>query len=402
MELDIKKYYKTIGEINNVVNNSSTIEEAYNKLLKLIINNLNVKYATIWFKDDKNVLHPYFSILPCDISSMKFASGESVVGKVFEEGKNVSIIDFSSNPNTDIQNVYKNIDIKSYICTPIENNNGRVGAIEVISDSKSFNDEEENIIEMIATLATIRIEDNDKYQQSWDEKELLIQVRNVTKSFKNGNTITKVLKGVNLDVYKGEFVVLLGESGCGKSTLLNIVGGMDFLDEGTITFQGKDMSHASEKDLTAFRRFNLGYIFQQYNLMPNLTVKENLDLIAELVDDPMDTLKALDLVGLKEKKNNYPSELSGGQQQRVSIARALVKKPLLILADEPTAALDYETSIEVLSVLEDVYKQGATLFMVTHNEEIAKMANRVIKIRNGQVYKISVNRYPAKATDLVW
>lgn len=402
MESSLKKYFKVIGEVNSIVNSSNTVEEVLSKVLKILNESLNVKYATIWFKDESNILHPYYSVCPIDISSKKLQSGEGIVGKVFESGTNFSIIDFEKNPNEEIKSLYSGLNIKSYICSPVENRNGIVGAIEVINDTELFNEEEENILEMITTIASMRIEDIDKYQQRWSDKEVLIKVRGITKSFKNGDNVTKVLKGVNLDVYKGEFVVLLGESGCGKSTLLNIVGGMDTLDEGTIEFDGKDMSHATEQQLTDFRRYNLGYIFQSYNLMPNLTVIENLDLIAELVKEPFDTLKALELVGLKDKKDNYPSELSGGQQQRVSIARALVKKPALILADEPTAALDYETSIEVLSVLEDVYKKGSTLFMVTHNEEIAKMANRVVKIRNGQVYEITVNRFPAKPTDLVW
>ncbi|MCQ2771155.1 MAG: ABC transporter ATP-binding protein [Clostridia bacterium] len=248
----------------------------------------------------------------------------------------------------------------------------------------------------------MKIDDNELYQQSWDDKEKLISIKGVTKSFKNGEFTTQVLKGINLDIYKGEFVVLLGESGCGKSTLLNIIGGMDNLDDGTVLFDGQELSKATDNQLTEYRRDYIGFIFQSYNLMPNLNVKENLDLISELVKNPLDSLEALDLVGLKEKASNYPWQLSGGQQQRVSIARALVKNPTLILADEPTAALDYETSIEVLSVLEQVYKKGSTLIMVTHNEEISKMANRVIKIRGGKVHEIKINRYPAKATDLVW
>lgn len=402
MEKDYIKYFKIIGQINDIVNMSKSIEEVLSNVLKIISETLNVKYATFWFKDDNNSLHPYYSLCPNDLSELVFNSGEGVVGKVFETGKSISIIDFENNKEESVLNTYNGLNIKSYICTPIENRSGIIGAFEVINEENIFNEEEQNILEMLTTIATIKIEDSDKYQQVWEEKEKLISIKDVTKSFKNGETVTKVLKGINLDVYKGEFVVLLGESGCGKSTLLNIVGGMDNADSGTIMFSGKDMSHPTEKELTNFRRHNLGFIFQSYNLMPNLNVKENLDLIADLVKEPMDTMEALELVGLKEKANNYPSQLSGGQQQRVSIARALVKKPILILADEPTAALDYETSIEVLSVLEEVYKQGSTLLMVTHNEEIAKMANRVVKFRNGKVHEIKINRYPAKAQDLVW
>ncbi len=402
MNKDYITYYKVIGEINDIVIKSKNIEEVLSSALKVLIDSLNVKYATIWFKDENNDLHPYYSICPNDISNKIYKENEGVVGKVFKNNQATSIIDFKSNKDDEIASLYKNIDIKSYICCPVENSTGVIGAIEVINDNNLFNEDEASIIEMVTTIAILKIEDNEMYQQTWENKEKLITIKDVCKSYKNGDTVTQVLKGINLDVYKGELVVLLGESGCGKSTLLNIIGGMDNLDSGSIIFNGKDMSKPSENEATDFRRYNLGFIFQSYNLMPNLNIKENLDLIAELVKDPLDSLKALELVGLKEKAKSYPHMLSGGQQQRVSIARALVKKPILILADEPTAALDYETSIEVLTVLEDVYKNGSTLLMVTHNEEIAKMANRVVKFRNGKVYEITINRKPLKAKDLVW
>ena len=231
---------------------------------------------------------------------------------------------------------------------------------------------------------------------------MVISLKDICREFKNGDVITKVLKGVNLDIYKGEFLTLLGESGCGKSTLLNIIGGMDQATTGSFTYMGEDFSHATQEQLTDYRRNNVGFIFQGYNLMPNLNAIQNLNLIGELVEDPMDSSEALELVGLSERKNNYPSQLSGGQQQRVSIARALVKKPKLILADEPTAALDYATSIEVLSVMERIVESGATLVMVTHNEEISRMADRVVHMRDGRMYEVTVNRHRAHATDLVW
>ncbi|MCR4804044.1 MAG: ABC transporter ATP-binding protein [Clostridia bacterium] len=175
----------------------------------------------------------------------------------------------------------------------------------------------------------------------------------------------------------------------GKSIMMNIVGGMDFLTDGQLLIEGKDFSHPSEAELTKFRREYVGFIFQAYNLMPNLTALENVEFIAELVDDPMSSEEAIAKVKLSERANNYPGQMSGGQQQRVSIARAIVKRPKLILADEPTAALDYTTSIEVLSVIEDIVRnQGTTVMMVTHNVEIAKMADRVVKVRNGRIASI--------------
>ena len=185
--------------------------------------------------------------------------------------------------------------------------------------------------------------------------------------------------------------------------MLNIIGGMDFLSEGEFFVEGMDCSHLNEKELTAYRRDYIGFIFQSYNLMPNLTALENVRFIAELVDDPMPSEEAIAQVKLTDRSRNYPGQMSGGQQQRVSIARAIVKKPKLILADEPTAALDYQTSIEVLTVIENVVRtQGTTVLMVTHNREIAKMADRVIELKDGKVSSIRTNMYPLHAQDLTW
>ena len=223
------------------------------------------------------------------------------------------------------------------------------------------------------------------------------------KDFPSGEETLRVLGDLNLRVYEGEFVVLLGESGCGKSTLINIIAGMDNLTEGTLTIGGKDYSHPTDSELTDYRRNDVGFVFQSYNLMPNLTALENIQFLADLVPDPMDPMEALRKVGLAERADHYPSMLSGGQQQRVSIARAIVKKPKIIFADEPTAALDYKTSIEVLSVFEEIVRsQDTTVIMITHNPEIARMADRVIRIRNGRVSGVKLNMKPAAAKELVW
>ena len=227
----------------------------------------------------------------------------------------------------------------------------------------------------------------------------IIRTENLKKNFGK----LEVLKGIDLDIYQNEFVVILGESGCGKSTLVNIIGGMDHLTDGSLIIDGKDFSHPTEAELTRFRREYMGFVFQQYNLMPNLTAQENVQFIADLVKEPMTAEDAIAKVGLTERAGNFPSMLSGGQQQRVSIARAIVKNPKIIFADEPTAALDYQTSIEVLSVFEQIVRdRGSTVVMITHNPEIARMANRVVKLRNGVISSIRVNLHPAMATELVW
>ena len=213
----------------------------------------------------------------------------------------------------------------------------------------------------------------------------------------------KILKGITLNIYKGEFLVVLGESGCGKSTMMNIIGGMDYLTDGKLLVEGVDYSHPTDQELTEYRRHYIGFIFQSYNLMPNLSALDNVRFISEICDDPLSPEEALSRVGLAAKGNSFPSQLSGGQQQRIAIARALVKRPKLILADEPTAALDYETSIEVLSAMEDaVRKEQTTVVMITHNPEIAKMADRVVKLKSGRAHSIKHNSVPLKATDLEW
>ena len=234
------------------------------------------------------------------------------------------------------------------------------------------------------------------------DKDILISVKELYKTYHNRVIDTPVLKGMNFDVYKGEFLCILGESGSGKSTMLNIIGGLINADSGSLKFNDKEIINLSEKELTAHRRDNIGYIFQSYNLMPNLTAKQNLDIIAELTKNPANSEEMLKLVGMGEKMKSYPSQLSGGQQQRVSIARALIKNPILVLADEPTAALDCETSKEVLEVFETVVNRGTTLIVVTHNENITKMANRVMRLRNGAVYETIENSNPVKAKDLEW
>ena len=196
---------------------------------------------------------------------------------------------------------------------------------------------------------------------------------------------------------------MLGESGCGKTTLMNIIGGMDQLTDGKLFFEDKDFSHPPEKELTAYRRRSVGFVFQDYNLMPNLTALENVQFIAELADDPMDAHEAIEKVRLTDRADHYPGQLSGGQQQRVSIARAIVKRPKLILADEPTAALDHNTAIEVLRTFEEIVRgQGTTVMMVTHNAEIARMADRVVRLRDGRIDSVSDNPHPLRAEELVW
>ena len=236
-----------------------------------------------------------------------------------------------------------------------------------------------------------------------EEERKFLEVKNLKKSFGSGDTKQDVLRGIDFTVAKGEFCVLLGPSGSGKSTLLNILGGIDSADEGDIYINGDRLSRMDEKGLTQYRRKHLGYVFQSYNLIPNLNVKENIETGAYLSDKPLDIDELLKILGLYEHRHKLPNQLSGGQQQRVSIGRAIVKNPDILLCDEPTGALDYTTSKEILRLIEDVNaKYGNTVIMVTHNEAIKLMADHVIKLRDGKIRHDDVNTQKITADELEW
>ncbi len=232
---------------------------------------------------------------------------------------------------------------------------------------------------------------------------MFLEINNIRKSFGEGDNVVEVLRGIDLSVEKGEFCVLLGPSGSGKSTLLNIIGGIDRADSGSISIQGEKTEDMDEKRLTAYRRKHLGYIFQMYNLIPNLTVQENIEVGAYLSDAPLDVEELIDTLGLTKHKRKLPNQLSGGQQQRCAIGRAIVKNPDILLCDEPTGALDYNTSKEILKLIETVnQKYGNTIIMVTHNDAIKNMADRVVKLRDGQIRKNYLNEEKMKAEELDW
>lgn len=232
---------------------------------------------------------------------------------------------------------------------------------------------------------------------------MFLEMRGITKSFGSGDNKVNVLKGLDMDIEKGEFCVLLGPSGSGKSTLLNIIGGIDQADEGTLAIDGEKLEEMSEKNLSLYRRKHLGYVFQMYNLIPNLTVRENIEVGAYLSDRPLDVDDLLETLGLTDQQRKLPNQLSGGQQQRTAIGRAIVKNPDVLLCDEPTGALDYNTSKEILKLIETVnQKYGNTVIMVTHNDAIKDMADRVIKLRDGMIRKNYTNETKLSADALDW
>ena len=232
---------------------------------------------------------------------------------------------------------------------------------------------------------------------------MFLEIKGLRKSSGTDQNRTEVLKGIDFTVEKGEICVLLGPSGSGKSTLLNIIGGIDGADSGQICINGEMLEDMNEKTLTQYRRKHLGYVFQMYNLIPNLNVRENIEVGAYLSDHPLDIEELLNTLGLAEHWNKLPNQLSGGQQQRTAIGRAIVKNPDILLCDEPTGALDYNTSKEILKLIEDVNrKYGNTVIMVTHNDAIRNMADRVVKLRDGQIRKDYLNETKIPAKDLEW
>ena len=231
----------------------------------------------------------------------------------------------------------------------------------------------------------------------------LVEFKDVYKIYKMGEVTINAVEGVSFNIEQGEFCVVVGASGAGKTTVLNILGGMDTCTKGSIIVGGRDISKLKDKQLIEYRRFDIGFVFQFYNLVPNLTAKENVELATQISKNPMDSTEALESVGLSQRSANFPAQLSGGEQQRVSIARALAKNPKILLCDEPTGALDYQTGKSILKLLQDTcHKKGKTVVVITHNLAIAPMADRVIEMKNGKISNITINEHPQPVETIEW
>ena len=230
-----------------------------------------------------------------------------------------------------------------------------------------------------------------------------VEFKNVSKTYKTGDVSVEALKDASFEIGKGEICVIVGQSGAGKTTLLNILGGMDRLTEGEVYLDGTAVSDYNKKQLATYRRRDIGFVFQFYNLIPNLTALENVEIASQLSKDPMNPSEVLAHVGLEERMNNFPAQLSGGEQQRVSIARALAKNPKLLLCDEPTGALDYATGRQILKLLQDTCRsEGITVVLITHNSALAPMADRLIRFRSGKVVEMTCNECPVPVSEIEW
>lgn len=230
-----------------------------------------------------------------------------------------------------------------------------------------------------------------------------VTFENVGKIYRTGDVEVRALKNVSFEIKRGEICVVVGQSGAGKTTLLNILGGMDTLSEGKVLLDGRDISSLNEKQMATYRRYDIGFVFQFYNLIPNLTAIENVEIASQISREPLDSRQVIEEVGLKDRAGNFPAQLSGGEQQRVAIARALAKNPKLLLCDEPTGALDYETGKAILKLLQDTCrKSGMTVVIITHNSALTAMADRVVKIKNGTVGSVSINDKPTPVEEIEW
>ena len=383
---------------------ANQLEEALSRCLDLFCKGTGSPKGTIWMLDDQSNRTVAITVSGTDDATGESAGpGEGLVGRVITSGE-TQMLKASEVQNLKLAGVdAPAISNKNLLCVPIKTPKDTLGCLLLTGKETPYSEDEKTTCEQCCAILALDIEDKGFTFRPFEDRKPVVNLRGIVKEFMNGDEVRRILKGVDLDVYPGELMVVLGESGCGKSTLLNIIGGMDMMTEGSLVVEGKDMSKPTEDELTEYRREYIGFIFQAYNLMPNLSAYENIEFIGEIANDPMDSAEALRMVGLEDKANSMPSALSGGQMQRVSIARALVKNPKIILADEPTAALDYDTSIKVLKVIEDIVRErNTTVLMVTHNPEIAKMANRVVKLRDGKISSIRVNMHPLHAMDLVW
>ena len=233
--------------------------------------------------------------------------------------------------------------------------------------------------------------------------ENFVKLHNITKIYKMGEVEIRAVDGIDFSIHKGEFVVIVGPSGAGKTTVLNILGGMDTATSGSLVVDGEEITKYSARQLTGYRREDIGFVFQFYNLVPNLTALENVELALQICKDPLDARTVLEEVGLTDRMDNFPAQLSGGEQQRVSIARALAKNPKLLLCDEPTGALDYNTGKAILKLLQDMCRErGMTVIVITHNSALAPMADRLIKIKNGKVAQMTLNAHPTPVEEIEW
>ena len=400
------KYTNAIWDATEVLQDEEQMENGISAILEILVNCVDCENGFAWIHNKKEDV---LSVLACtgknDVTGVSQAVDQGLIGYAYTKQEDViiddTVNDIRFSKDYDEETGYKT---RNTLIVPIMTKRSVYGCIQLINKvDDRFNEQDQMLCSNLSALVALDIEDKGYEIKLHEKGTPIISLKNVTKEFPSGESTIQVLKGIDLDIFEGEFLVVLGESGCGKTTMLNIIGGMDALTNGNLYVDGEDFSRPTDSQLTVYRRDYIGFIFQSYNLMPNLSALENVEFVAENSTDPIDAEDAIEMVGLTSRANNFPAQMSGGQQQRVSIARALVKNPKVILADEPTAALDFQTGQEILGIVEEIVrKQKKTVVMITHNAEIAKMADRVVKLRGGLISSIRVNTRPMSAKDIAW
>ena len=397
-------FVQTAWKIMDELHRGSSTAEGLSACLNILCEALSCNQGLVWISDA--VSDQLFSVAEYGLANhvgLRIEKGKGAAGSVSMTGKSILL---NSREDRDLlSETERDIGLleNARLWVPLRTGYGVLGCVQLGRQDQDFAPDDRRIAERCSSIIALDLEEKGIDSLPEMFRRPLLSLRNVTREYENGDRAIRALNRVSLDVYEKELLVILGESGSGKSTLLNLIGCMDRPTEGQILVDGEDFSAPTEEEMTEYRRSTIGFVFQAYNLMPTLTALENIRFIGEISDNPMDAEEALSLVGLSERANHFPSALSGGQQQRVAIARAIVKSPRLILADEPVAALDYETGKEVLQVLQAAVKEsGATLIIVTHNSEIAKIANRVIRMKDGKIIDVHINPNPLSAAELSW
>lgn len=393
-----------VWKITNSLQSSNNIQETLDTALSEVMNLVDADSGTLWLLDEKGeFLYPFVAKGPKvdSIMNLKLKNGEGIAGWVAQKIESQIVEDVSKD-----ERWAKRFDqstgyvTRSMICVPMATTEGSLGCLQLINKRNGtlFNSEDLALAEELSAVAAIAINNQRLIVKAGEGKKVLCSVENAAKNYIMGEIKVEALKDTSLEIYEGEFLVILGPSGSGKSTLLNLLGGMDKPSVGKIFFKNKELTYATERELTLYRRIDVGFVFQFYNLIPDLTASENVALAAELVDSPLGVRETLESVGLGHRLDHFPAQMSGGEQQRVSIARALVKRPGILLCDEPTGALDDSTGRLVLKLLEQIVRErGTTVVIVTHNAAIATMADRVLKMKSGNLVEIVVNPHPVPA-----
>lgn len=397
-----------IWNITDQLQQSNSLEELLNISLDTISKELGAESSTIWLVGEKEEqIFPYVSAGPnvSQFKYMKLNMGEGLAGWVIFNRTAQIIEDVKTDSRWasrfDQSTGYQTRDI---LCVPIETEKSCVGCIQLLNKQEGrFDSEDLEKCSNLATMVGLAIHKKGLLRKELKPKEVLLQLEKVSKHYQMGEVLVEALKEVSLEVYKGELLVILGTSGSGKSTLLNLIGGMDIPTKGDILVNKVNLAKAKEKGLTEHRRHEIGFVFQFYNLIPDLTVYENVMVSAELSKKPLSISNALEQVHMESKKKNFPSQLSGGEQQRVAIARALVKNPSILLCDEPTGALDNENGRLVIALLEKIAREeNNTVIIVTHNNAFAPMADRVVRMKNGKIVEVLHNTDPIPSERLDW